>query len=225
MQVEAPCECRFKPTMKRKDVFVCVSCKDVHFCGVDKCEHLFYNSDHLRVCKITGLCYNQRLCEMYVDTSSAFSNSDPTFLKKQKRPQQIKNKVLKVNEANSIIQCAAAIIGLSRVECERLSDQILKLWRAFVDQISMKRFYVHRKDKKSFVIAIVMSLRNGIFNDKGNAIVKPHDQIQAVRLNKKSTYRNFQVSGIRHGQNLIKRVFAGVDVSVEAAIDISEIIC
>jgi hypothetical protein len=97
----------------------------------------------------------------------------------------------------------------------------MNLWTYFVTNINKKKEYVHRKDKRCFVVAIVMSLRKGIMTDGENFIIRPHDHIASDKLNKKSEYEEFSVSDIRYGQTLIKRVFNGVRVEPESIVFVS----
>lgn len=210
--------CNYKPVKTKLDTFICIECRNVHKCGRDECDSLSYNSDHTHVCLITGLCFEQRLCEAFVDATRAFTDDDPIYIKKTKRDQQIKNKVLDRAHALKIIRCAAEIVDLDKKQNEQLCSKVLTLWVDFVTNISKKKQYVHRKDKRCFVVAIAMSLVNGIKNNIGEFIVLPHDNVKRVKLNKKSKYNEFDVSDIRYGQNLIKKVFRGVKINPSAAV-------
>lgn len=204
--------CDFKLADRKSPsmLFTCSHCDNTHSCGRDECDSLFYNSDHTRVCTITGMCFEQRMCEAFVDPSRAYINEDPVYFKRTKRDQQIKNKVLDRIHTMKIIGCAAQIIELTEAQNEKLCAKIMTLWSEFVVQISSKKQYVHRKDKRCFVVAIAMSLENGIKNNLGCFVVSPHKLIKREKLNKKSKYDEFDVSDIRYGQNLIKKVFKGV---------------
>lgn len=210
--------CNFKPVQTKLETFICVECRIVHACGREQCDSLTYNSDHTHVCMITGMCFEQRMCETFIDPARAFIDDDPVYIKKTKRDQQIKNKVLDRGHALKIIRCAAEIVDLNTKQNEKLCSNVLELWSDFVVHISDKKQYVHRKDKRCFVVAIAMSLVNGIKNNIGVFVVKPHENIKRVKLNKKSKYEEFDVSDIRYGQNLIKKVFRGVTINPRAAV-------
>lgn len=205
------CErCSFKPVRNRTLLFACTVCDALHACGDTKCENLFYNSDFTQVCSITGICFNQRICDTFATTQKIVSGKDPVYFKRVKRDQQIKNKVLDRKQVAKIIKCASVIVHLNDMQHTVLCAKILDLWTQFVNSITIKREYVHRKDKRCFVVAIIMSLKEGIMTDDQNFIVSPHTHIKSEKLNKKSDYTEFCVSDIRYGQTLIKRVFNGL---------------
>ena len=189
-----------------------MECAKVHKCNETECEFLQYNSDYTKVCTLTGLCFDQRICENYVDTKRAMNTEDPRYVKRVKRDQQIKNKVLKRQQIYKIIECASSIIHIDKTKYDTLCDKILILWDQFVLNITDKHEYVHRKDKRCFVVAIIMSLRKGIMTDDERFIVMPHSNIKSEKLNKKSEYNEFCVSDIRYGQTLIKRIFTGATI-------------
>jgi hypothetical protein len=174
------------------------------------CDSLFYNSDFTQVCSLTGLCFNQRICEAYATTQNIIAGEDPVFIKKIKRDQQIKNKVLDRKQVNDIIKCASIIVSFDDIQNGILCRKIMELWSKFVEHITSKQEYVHRKDKRCFVVAIIMSLKEGIMTDDEQFIVSPHGHMKIEKLNKKSSYTHFYVSDIRYGQTLIKRVFSGM---------------
>jgi hypothetical protein len=199
-------------------LFICSKCDTEHLCGRDECNSLFYNSDHTNVCTITGMCFDQRMCELFIDPVHAFTNDDPVYFKRTKRDQQIKNKVLDRVHTMKIIACVAKIIELTVAQNEQLCARIMELWSQFVLHISSKKHYVHRKDKRCFVVAIAMSLENGIKNNMGYFVVSPHKLVKREKLNKKSKYDEFDVSDIRYGQNLIKKVFKGVVIDTKVTV-------
>lgn len=213
--------CEFKPVRHKKNTFKCSICKAIHECGDDKCDSLFYNNDYTNVCIKTGLCFEQRICETYVDTKKSMNGLEQVYIKKTKRDQQIKNKILERLHVSKIIKCASSIVYLNEDQINILCKMILSLWEQFVINITQKQEYVHRKDKRCFVVAIIMSLQKGIMTDDENFIVKPHPKIKTEKLNKKSEYGEFSVSDIRYGQTLIKRVFNGVKIDPSKCITIS----
>lgn len=202
--------CNFMIVQSTIDTYVCVECGLVHQCGRDYCDSLMYNSEYTNVCMLTGLCFEQRMCASSLDDVNI-------FVKKIKRDQQIKNKILDHGTVLQIIECAASIIDLTPKQNSNLCTKIIQLWSDFVLHISGQH-YVHRKDKRCFVVAIAMSLVSGIKNNIGVSIVLPHTHIKRIKLNKKSKYDEFDVSDIRYGQNLIKRVFKGVHISPNLAV-------
>lgn len=212
--------CTLKSTSESPLTFECDDCDVTHKCGMDDCDSIFYNSDHTHVCTLTGMCFNQRICETFTDSSRAYGVSDPVYVKRAKRDQQIKNKVLDRRHTMKIIKCAATIVELSDEQHDKLCGMIMSLWTKFVHHISSKNQYVHRKDKRCFVVAITMSLENGIKNNMGQFIVSPHGAIRREKLNKKSKYDEFDVSDIRYGQNLIKKVFNGVEIDHDTLVRI-----
>lgn len=210
--------CNYKPVKTNLNTFICIECTNIHQCGRDECDSLIYNSDHIRVCLITGMCFERRLCESYVDDSRAFTDNDPKFTKKTKRDQQIKNKILDRACVLKIIKCVADLMELDEKRNEMLCSKVLTLWVNFVANISKRKQYIHRKDKRCFVVAIVMSLVNGIKNNNDEFIVLPHDNIKRIKLNKKTKYNEFDVSDIRYGQNLIKDGFRGMKINPSAVV-------
>lgn len=204
--------CNFKPVREHANLFVCMGCKTVHKCGEGACENLQYNSDYTKVCTLTGLCFEQRICDAFIDTKRPIDGDDPIYVKRVKRDQQIKNKMLERQQVMKIIECASPIVHIEKSKHEKLCSKIMNLWDYFVDHITDKKEYVHRKDKRCFVVAIVMSLKKGIMTDDEKFIVMPHAGIKSEKLNKKSEYSEFCVSDIRYGQTLIKRIFNGASI-------------
>ena len=209
--------CTYKPVRNKPLLFMCVECEDVHKCGEADCENLHYNSDYTHVCSLTGLCFEQRICETFVDSSKPMNGAEPIYVKRQKRDQQIKNKSLDRNQVVEIVECAREIVTLTPPQINMLCNKIMDLWSQFVSSMDKvddpekkrEKRYVHRKDKRCFVIAIIMSLKNGIMIEDDKFVVIPHDNITFAKLNKKSEYPEFEVSDIRYGQTLIKRAFNG----------------
>lgn len=214
--------CSYKPVRDHNDLFVCSVCKSVHKCGDGVCDNLQYNSDYTKVCSLTGLCFDQRICDTYVDSKRPLDCEDPVYIKRVKRDQQIKNKVLDRRQIIKIIECASSIVHIDKSKHDILCAKIMNLWDYFVANITDKREYVHRKDKRCFVVAIVMSLKKGIMTDDDKFIVMPHSSIKSEKLNKKSEYSEFCVSDIRYGQTLIKRVFNGVAIDPSHTVHIEK---
>lgn len=210
--------------LKSNDFFVCSNeqCTNTHQCGVDTCEYLFYNRDQTQVCGITGLCFNQRLCETYIDSQKGIQGDDPVYIKKLKRDQQIKNRSLDYGYVLTLLKSISSIVVLDENEILSLCSQIVELWQVFVICTKEKNNYTHRKDKRCFVIAITMSLNTGICSNVGQYIIKKHPNIRINKLNKKSKYQTFKVSDIRGGTNLIINVFKNVTIDPTKAIDINK---
>lgn len=203
-------ECQYKPVKDNPFMFICTICNNIHKCGENDCEHLSYNSDYTQVCTLTGLCFEQRMCELFTNTNKLNNSSDPVYIKRPKRDQQIKNKYLEREQILRIIECATTIVELTPPQISTLCNKILDLWSQFVSSMDKyNKRYVHRKDKRCFVVAIVLSLENGIMIDDNKFVVTPHKNIKCAKLNKKSEYPEFEVSDIRYGQTLIKKAFNG----------------
>ena len=216
-----PHACKYKPVRDKPLLYMCLECKNVHKCGVIDCENLHYNSDYTQVCALTGLCFEQRICETFVDPTKSMNGDDPVYVKRPKRDQQIKNKNLDRSQIIKIVECASTMIKLEPLEINILCTKILDLWTQFVNCMNAPKpnkknvkNYVHRKDKRCFVIAIIMSLEDGIMIDDNKFVVSPHQGIEYTKLNKKSEYDAFEVSDIRYGQTLIKRAFIGTDFDI-----------
>ena len=207
--------CNYKPVRDKPMLFMCLECKDVHQCGELQCDSLFYNSDYTHVCTKTGLCFEQRICETFIDSSKPMNGDDPIYIKRPKRDQQIKNKFLDRAQILRIVNCASSIVELTPDQINILCSKIMSLWDQFVccmDTIKgPRKKYVHRKDKRCFVVAIVMSLEHGIMIEGDKFVVTPHKDIKCAKLNKKSEYPEFEVSDIRYGQTLIKKAFNGTE--------------
>jgi hypothetical protein len=212
------CDCDYMPVKDKPFSFICFLCKRIHECGALECQSLFYNSDFTKVCTITGLCFEQRICETYVDPNKSLNSPDEMYIRRTKRDQQIKNRGLERNQVMRIIKCASVIVKLSEAQNNSLCIKILALWDQFVINITKRKEYVHRKDRRCFVVAIVMSLKKGIMNDDRKFIVLPHTGINIKKLNKKSDYTEFNVSDIRYGQTLIKRVFSGTSIDIPLSV-------
>lgn len=217
-----PCTvCVFKPVKGRPLIFICPACRKVHRCGDGTCDSLFYNGDFTQVCSLTGLCFNQRMCDTYA-TSHEISRGRPdtVYVPRTKRDQQIQNRVLTRLQVAKVVNCASAIVHLTKSQEVALCSDIIMLWSLFVSNITDKGGYIRRKDKRCFVVAVVMSLRDGIMTDGDAFIVKPHPSLSTEKLNKKSVYAEFNVTDIRYGQTLIKRAFSGIGISSSNSISL-----
>lgn len=212
--------CQFK--LKSNNIFICeeTDCNIIHQCGADECESLFYNSDQTQVCGVTGLCFNQRVCETYIDSQKGIRGDDPIYIRRLKRDQQIKNRSLDYSYTMKLLHSIDAIVVLSDKEKIALCSNILRLWQAFVMCSKEKNSYTHRKDKRCFVIAIAMSLHTGICSNIGQYIVHKHPMVCVNKLNKKSKYETFKVADIRGGTNLIVNVFKNIKLDSSKTINI-----
>lgn len=190
-------------------VFICSTCGLRHQCGSDVCEHLFFNEDFTSVCRLTGLCFEQRQCEAYIDTEKGLANIEvPTYHPRVKRDQQVKNRTMEYAFILQLIVKMEFMTQLSAPQVRNLVNKIADLWAEFVDCAREKGMYIHRKDKRCFVVAILFSLNSGICSS-GGQVVMAHPQFELLKLNKKKSYGCFKVSDIRYGQKLIMKVFDG----------------
>jgi hypothetical protein len=159
------------------------------------------------------------MCETIIDPTRDLSGNDPVYNKKVKKDQQIKNRNIKVQYVTNLIEDIGAITNFETKQLSSLGKQIVDLWHEFVQKSIKKKKYTHRKDKRCFIVSITMSMRTGIKNNKNQFIVWPHEDVAIKKLNKKSKYKNFLVSDIRYGLNLIKKVFQ--DESIENSINLT----
>jgi hypothetical protein len=203
-------QCIFKHE-KRKDAYVCSVCNLIHNCGIEKCDSLAYNKEQTQVCTKTGRCFEQRLCDDYVDFSCSLDVSDPIYTMRVKRDQQIKNKNMNVNFILKLLESLEVLKQHPRKQ-NTLAGQIVKLWKEFVEINTLKGNYTHRADKRSFVVCIIKYMQEGLLTNKGTYIVYPHKDFDMKKLNRKSKYKDFKVSDIRKGYNLIKKTFADVEI-------------
>jgi hypothetical protein len=213
--------CKYE--LKSDNLFICKECGSQHQCGADECDFLFYNRDQTQVCGLTGLCFNQRVCETYVDSQKGIQGDDPVYIKKSKRDQQIKNRSLDYGYVMKLLKSINTIVILNDKQLTELCSKILELWQEFVICTKEKNSYTHRKDKRCFVIATAMSLNTGICSNVGQFIVHKHPNIIVNKLNKKSKYATFKVSDIRGGSNLIENVFKNVRINDSKTIKINHI--
>jgi hypothetical protein len=197
--------CDFVP---RGDLlFVCDGCGASHQCGTDRCEHLFFNQDFTSVCRLTGLCFEQRQCEAYIDAEKGLVNIEvPTYHPRVKRDQQVKNRAMDYNYIFRLISLMDFPTPCAPEEIRTLVNQICELWCEFVSCAKEKEVFIRRKDKRSFVVAVIFSLPDGLCSPAG-PVVMSHPQFGPWKLNKKKNYEGFKVSDIRYGQKLIMGMF------------------
>lgn len=188
-------------------VYKCSVCSAVHECGSDVCEHLFYNCDYTSVCKLTGRCFEQRHCETYINTDKGLTNTEvPMYFPRVKRDQQVKNRTMDHRFISKLISQMEISSKLGRKQTSDAISKIVELWSEFVKCAISMNVYIHRKDRRCFVVAIIFSLYSGICSPAGY-IVNKHPGFELYKLNKKRSYGCFKVSDIRYGQKLIMKVF------------------
>jgi hypothetical protein len=195
-------------------IFQCKLCKFVHECG-KKCEFLYFNRDKTKVCEISGLCFEQKLC----DVNSNINENELEYRPKVKKDQQIKNSYLKPNIVLNILK-DEIFPDFDQSTTIEIEKQINRLWLEFVIYSKEKNLYIHRKDSVSFVVGILFSLNNGMKGyDGDNYIVFPHKSFHTGYLNKKKDYKNFEVSNITYGIKKIKQVFSTYNVENKIRIE------
>lgn len=188
-------------------VFACGTCGKIHKCGSETCEHLFFNSDFTSVCRLTGLCFEQRQCETFIDASKGMAHvEDHSYYPKIKRDQQLKNRSVNVYFITDMISKISICEDFTKDTITSLIGQIYNLWGEFVSNSIKEKMYIHRKDRRCFVVAIMFSLYNGIYASSG-CVVRCHKKYDLRKINKKKVYESFKVSDIRYGQKMIMRAF------------------
>ena len=176
-------------------------------CGAEECKDLFYNSDYTSVCKLTGACFGQRLCDTYIDCEKGINNTiDVPFYPKIKKDQQLRNKKVDHNTVRGILTKMNNADFFKNKVLYCATNQICSLWKHLVNLLTIDNVYCHRKDLHCFVVAIVFSLRNGLKSTKGPVVVK-HPTFRLPKLNKKKNYKVFEIKMIRYGVRLIKNIF------------------
>lgn len=210
--------CKFKCIVNR--TFACIVCNALHHCGPGKCEHLFYNVDQTRVCSMTGLCFSQKQGDKF---DSVRDQADPVYHPRVKRDQQVNNRELNTEYASGVVDAMRAVVPLSQSQRDALVHKIVTLWKEYVKIEKLRNEYTQRKNKRCFVVAIVMALKKGMCNDTNQFIVHPHPDLPVKSLNKKRNYQKFNVTDIRDGQNLIKKRFKGVKVSDHLCISLENV--
>jgi len=192
--------------------FKCSICHDIHLCGPGICDSTAYNTDYTNICTKTGLCFEQKVCDSMVDTNRGVTNTlDQKYFHKIKRDQQIKNSILDRCFVDSLFSELNFYRKLNPNKRIDLLNQILALWKEFIVEANRKNIYVHRKDKRCFLVAIMFGMRTGISCSTGY-VVFPHDEIELNKLNKKKNYRKFFVSDVRLGCKLIMGIFKNHEV-------------
>lgn len=203
------CEvCDFKKV--KPDVYQCTKCKYNHLCCANSCDSLFYNSNHTKVCSLTGACYGQRICEEYTSAQSASltSNIDPEYKKKQKRKQQVKNSQLKLDYVVKMVDAIELEPKLTFNQKNNLIQQIVSLWGKYKSCAKEKQKEIQRMDQRCFIVAIMFSLNKGLCSYSSKSyIIVPHNSYKTKEINKKKTYKNFKVSDITEGTKRLKFVF------------------
>lgn len=198
--------------------FTCTICGDVHLCGPDVCNSTVYNTDYTNICNLTGMCFEQRMCDNIIDSNRGISNTvDQQYFHKIKRNQQIKNSMLErefVHDLFAELDYYNELGSQKRIE---LLNKILYLWKIFISEANKKAIYVHRKDKRCFVVAIMFGLPTGISCSMGY-VVLPHKNIKLGKLNKKKNYSKFNVSDVRQGQKLIMQIFDSFKITTPISI-------
>lgn len=187
----------------------------------DSCTHLYYNSDHVRVCSLSGRCFGRKICDSF--GQNVHLDNDPLYFGPVKRDQQIKNRDLTHEYIASIIAAVRPIVDMNPHSSRMISGRITRLWNLFVHKTREAGRYTHRKDKRCFVIAILTSLRDGLSVPCGSVIVEPHSFIEVQRVNKKCKHDDFKISDIRYGINLIKSAFKDTKVPGDCIISCSYI--
>ena len=179
--------------------------KEQHICN-ENSSCRFYNDEHMLVCKISGRVFKRRLCDEYIDSQRGICNSDiQTYTHAQKRNQQVKNRKIEFKEVMNIIN---DIDFLSKYSVETIRDfcnQILDLWKIFIEEIKKYDFYVHRNARRCFVVSIIYNLKSGLHTLSG-CVIESHPNINVTNLNKKKNYKFFKIRDIRYGENIIKKV-------------------
>jgi len=189
------------------DMYRCRICHKKHHCGLERCEHLFFNSDYTTVCKLTGRCFQQRHCDTIIDIEKGLTNMQvPMYHPKIKRDQQVKNRTMDHGFISDLITKMEFNQKMSGWWMSQTTGKIISLWGEFVRCAIQKNIYIHRKDRRCFVVAIMFSLHSGICSPAGY-VVKQHPEFALYKLNKKKSYGCFKVSDIRYGQKLIMNVF------------------
>jgi len=208
--------CSFKNQFGHK--FECKNCKLVHECG-DNCDSKFYNQDFTLVCRKSGLCFQQKVCDAYIDVSRGIANTnDINYVHRKKRDQQIKNSVINFSFVYKVYNEMLFFSKLGPKVKNQLISQVTNMWKLFIKISNDKKMYIHRKSKRCFIISILFHLEHGMSSNLGS-IVNPHSHIQIPKLNKKKNYKLFNVSDVRSGTRLIQTTF--LNSRIEKPIDVS----
>lgn len=186
------------------NIFKCKNCNYIHECGSEKCDKIFYNADQTQVCSVTGLCFHQRVCDIFA--SNLNSCDDPTYEHPIKKNQCLSNRTMSPAFVCDIID-ALDVLKNNTTAKNIFCTQIINLWNEYIESINETNKYTHRKDKRCFVVAIIKSMKTGIFVNDNDIVVHKHEKFESKKLNKKSQYKHFRVSDIRDGFNMIKTGF------------------
>ena len=189
------------------DKFICRHCNDVHMCCEDECGRKYYNGDKTLVCPVSGKCFKQCVADNFTDSRRAFVMT--SFHNRVKKDQQIKNKAINPKYIYDIVKNVDFMCPPSPIVVRTLVGQVIRLWEQYLQLVSNNDVYVHRKDKRCFVVGVVFSLSSGLSNNVGKNIVQPHPCLTIRKINKKKEYTTFKVRDIRHGIKLIKSGFKG----------------
>lgn len=205
-------KCQYVRVSDGNFLFKCKLCDNEHQCGPGTCDSTAYNTDYTNICTLTGMCFEQRMCDSIIDTNRGITNTlDQRYFHRVKRDQQIKNSIIEREFVHEMFDELDFYKELESHKRINLLNKILELWRTFVEQAHNKGVYIHRKDKRCFVVAIMFGLTTGISCSNGY-VVEPHSHIKIGKLNKKKSYGKFKVSDIRDGQKLIMRMFDNFQV-------------
>lgn len=183
-----------------------------HVCpGPDKCPYIFLNSEFTFTCQQSGETFNQYVCDTYCPQMKGLvSTNDNLFYPKLKRDQQIKNSLVDTDEFVRILSNLKELIpGLESESPKKIISQLINLWYEFIEVSRQKKIYIHRRNRITFTVAIIYSLRTGIMNNNNTYIVFPHEERfeMKTKLNKKKKYESFKVPDIRTGTKMLKEVF------------------
>ena len=153
------------------------------------------------------MCFEQRLCDTFIDSSrGVFNIVDQPYSHKVKRNQQVKNSSLDIAFVSDLLNEIDYFELMDYNLRVRLISDIMGLWDIFVNLSGERSTYIHRKDKRCFVVAIMFAIPTGL-SCLGGVVVCRHPFVKIKRLNKKRDYKAFKVSDIRDGQKMIKLVF------------------
>lgn len=178
-------------------VFVCSKCNNVHHCGVNKCENLFYNENYTQICSLTGLCFNQKICDSFIDTKKGVLNTnDRLYFPQLKRNQQIKNKMFNMAMIHQLIRDIEDCTNFKMPKKIIVIKNLKRLWCEFIEKSIDQGLYIHRKDTRCFIVAVIFSLSTGIETSAG-VVVHRHQGFDLKRINKKRAYTHFKISDIR----------------------------
>ena len=187
---------------------MCSNCGKTHRCVGRNCPFVKLNVNNELVCTLTGCCVGTLLCDKFFKSSMSDFKNGCSFYKQQKRDQQIQNCCITERFALKVIQAIPFTQGHSPALTAELVRDILSLWHSFSGIVLNGQIYMHRKDRRCFVVAVCFSLERGLRNNNGAILVYPHGAIFSVAAaNKKLANSEFRVGDIRYGVKLLRRVF------------------